>query len=72
MYDSLLDASITSIDQLEETFLEKWNIKIEHIHVLIKILDYVKQTKNNTAKEFHTRFETLLQRIPASHHTKDD
>jgi hypothetical protein len=26
-YDDLLDASITSMDQLEETFLEKWVIK---------------------------------------------
>jgi hypothetical protein len=33
-YDDLPDASITSMDQLEETFLKKWNIKLEDIHML--------------------------------------
>jgi hypothetical protein len=70
-YDSLPDANITSMDQLEETFLEKWNIKIEDIHMLIKRLEYVKQTKNEIVKEFHTRFENLLQQIPRSHRPKD-
>jgi hypothetical protein len=36
--------------------------------MLIKRLDYAKQTKNETVKEFHTRFEDLLQQIPGSHH----
>jgi hypothetical protein len=70
-YDDLPDASITSMDQLEETFLEKWGIKLEDIHMLIKILEYMKQTKNETVKEFHTRFENLLQQIPRSHRPED-
>ena len=65
------DASITSMDQLEETVLEKWGIKLEYIHVLIKILEYMKQTKNETVKEFHTRFENLVQQIPRSHCPED-
>jgi hypothetical protein len=70
-YDDLPDASITSIDQLEETFIEKWGIKLEYIHMLIKIFKYMKQTKSETIKEFHTRFENLLQQIPRSHHPED-
>jgi hypothetical protein len=70
-YDRLLDANIISMDQLEETFLEKWNIKIEDIHMLINRVEYMKQTKNKTIKEFHTRFEYLLQQIPRYHHPED-
>jgi hypothetical protein len=55
-YDNLPDASITSMNQLEETFLNKWNIKIEDICMLIKRLEFMKQTENETVKEFHTRF----------------
>jgi hypothetical protein len=63
--------TITSMDQLEETFLEKWGIKLEDTHMLIKRLEYMKQTKNETVKEFHTRFENLLQQIPRSHQPED-
>jgi hypothetical protein len=70
-YDNLPDANITSMDQLEETFLKKWNIKIEDICMLIKRLEYMKQTENETVKEFHTRFENLLHQIPRSHHPED-
>jgi hypothetical protein len=55
-YDDLHDDIITSMDQLEEIFLEIWGIKLEDIHILIKILEYMKQTKNDIVKEFHTRF----------------
>jgi hypothetical protein len=34
-YDNLPNANITSMDQLEETFLNKWNIKIEDIRMLV-------------------------------------
>jgi hypothetical protein len=44
-YDDLPDASITSMDQLEETFLEKWGIKLEDIHMVIKRLEYMKHVK---------------------------
>jgi hypothetical protein len=70
-YDDLPNASITSMDQLEKTFLDKWGIKLEDIHMLIKRLEYMKQTKNETANEFHTRFEKLLQQIPRSHCPED-
>jgi hypothetical protein len=70
-YDDLPDASITSMNRLEKTFLKKWGVKLEDIHMLIKILEHMKQTKNETIKEFHTRFENLLQQIPGSHHPED-
>jgi hypothetical protein len=59
------------MDQLEETFLKKWIIKLEYVHMLMKILDYMQQTKNDIVKEFHTRFEKLLQQIPISHRPED-
>jgi hypothetical protein len=52
-YDDLPDASITSMDQLEETFLKKWGIKLRDIQMLIKRLEYMKQTKNESIWEFH-------------------
>jgi hypothetical protein len=70
-YDGLPNASITSMDQLEETFLKRWNIKIEDIHMLIKKLEHMKQTQNETVREFTTRLENLLHQIPRSHHPKD-
>jgi hypothetical protein len=63
-YDDLPNASITSMDQLEETFLEKWGVKLEDIHILIKILEYMKQTKNETAKEFNTRLRICYNKFP--------
>jgi hypothetical protein len=70
-YNSLTDANITYMDQLEETFLKRWNIKIEYVHMLIKRLEHTKQTQNNTVREFRTRFENLLHQIPRSHHPED-
>jgi hypothetical protein len=46
-YDGLLDDNITFMDQLEETFIKIWNIKIEYIHMLIKIIEHMKQTHND-------------------------
>ena len=37
-YDDLPDASITSMNQLEEVFLKEWGIKLEEIQTLLKIL----------------------------------
>jgi hypothetical protein len=62
-YDGLPDASITSMDQLEEVFLEKWDPGI-----LIDRLDRIKKNKNETVREFHDRFERLLQQIPTNLH----
>jgi hypothetical protein len=70
-YDDLPNASITSIDQLEETFLKRWGIKLEDIQMLIKRIEYIKQTKNETINEFQDRFENLLYHIPIIHHPRD-
>jgi hypothetical protein len=67
-YDSLPDANITSMDQLEETFLKRWNIKIEDINMLINKLNNIKKNENETVREFHDRFRGLVQQIPASYH----
>jgi hypothetical protein len=67
-YDSLPDANITSMDQLEEVFLKRWSIK-EDIHMLITRLNYIEKTENETVREFHTKFERLLQQIPRIHHS---
>ena len=62
-YDSLPDASITSMDQLEDIFLGKWSIK-EYVYSLLNELNNIKKNENETVNEFHIRFKRLLQRIP--------
>ena len=59
-YDDLPVASITSMDQLEETFLKRWGMKLEDIQTLLKGLGYAKQTENETVWDFQDRFEKLL------------
>jgi hypothetical protein len=66
-YDDLPDASITSMDQLEEVFLEKWDPC-----VLLNKLNHMKKNKNEIVREFHDKFERLLQQIPVSHHLSHD
>jgi hypothetical protein len=61
-YDSLPDAKITSMDQLEEVFLKIWSVK-EHMYLLLNELSGIKNTESETVGEFHTRFERLLQQI---------
>jgi hypothetical protein len=39
--------------------------------MLLKILEYIKQTENETVREFQDRFENLLWKIPRSHHLED-
>jgi hypothetical protein len=70
-YHDLPDASITSMDQLEETFLKRWGIELEDIQILLKRLEYIKQTENETIRKFQDRFENLLYQIPRSHHARD-
>jgi hypothetical protein len=55
------------MDQLEEVFLEKWDPC-----VLVIKLNYIKKNKNETVREFHDRFERLLQQIPVCHHPSHD
>jgi hypothetical protein len=44
---------------------------LEDIQILLKRLEYIKQTKNETFKEFDTRFENFLYKIPRNHHLRD-
>jgi hypothetical protein len=62
-----LMASIKTMDKLEEVFLKRWSIKEDPNMLLIRLNNLVKQ-ENETIREFHNRFETLLQKIPVSHH----
>jgi hypothetical protein len=71
-YDNLPDASITTMEQLEETFLEKWGIQLEYISVLLKRFKHIKQTENETLRDFQDRFEDTLYQIPKSHHPEDE
>jgi hypothetical protein len=57
-YDGLPNASITSMDQLEEAFIKRWNIK-EDPMVLVNKLNYIKKNENETVREFHTRFQKM-------------
>jgi hypothetical protein len=70
-YLSLPDGSIKTMDRLEEAFLKRWSVK-EDPNMLLTRLNNLAKYENESIQEFHTRFETLLQRIPASHHPKDD
>jgi hypothetical protein len=70
-YLSLPDGSIKTMDRLEEVFLKRWSIK-EDPNMLLTRLNTLWKHENESIREFHTRFETLLQQIPASHHSKDD
>jgi hypothetical protein len=70
-YLSLPDGSIKTMDRLEEAFLKRWSVK-EDPNMLLTRLNNLAKYENESIWEFHTRFETLLQRIPTSHHLKDD
>jgi hypothetical protein len=71
-YDNLPNASITSMDQFEEVFLEEWGIQSEDISVLQKNFEDIKQTENETLFNFQDRFEDTLHQIPASHRPKQE
>jgi hypothetical protein len=70
-YDDRLDVIITTMDQLEETFLKIWGIKLEDIQMLLKRLEYAKKIENETLWDFQNRFERLLYHIPRSHYPGD-
>jgi hypothetical protein len=70
-YLSLPDGSIKTMDRLEEAFLKRWSVK-EDPNMLLTRLNNLAKYENESIQEFHTRFETLLQRIPTNHHLKDD
>jgi hypothetical protein len=66
-----LNGSIKTMDRLEEAFLKRWSIK-EDPNMILTRLNIFSEYENESIREFHTRFETLLQRILVSHHPKDD
>jgi hypothetical protein len=70
-YDDLPDASITSMNQLEEVFLKEWGIRLGDISVLLKIFEHIKQAENETLFDFQSRFEGTLCQIPRSHRPED-
>jgi hypothetical protein len=70
-YLSLPDGSIKTMDRLEQIFLRRWSIKEDPNMLLTRLNSFAKH-ENESIQEFHTRFEALLQRIPPSHHLKDD
>jgi hypothetical protein len=65
-YNGLPDASIKTMDRLEELFLKQWSVK-EDPNMLIRLNNLTKQ-ENETVREFHDKFENLMQKIPMSHH----
>jgi hypothetical protein len=70
-YDDLPDASITSMNQLEETFLEKWGIQLRRHLSTTKKFEHIKQTENETLFDFQSRFEGTLCQIPRSHRPEE-
>jgi hypothetical protein len=51
-YDTLPNANITTMEQLEQTFFKSWGMKLEDIQPLLKELEYAKQTKDETVWDF--------------------
>jgi hypothetical protein len=70
-YNGLPDASITSMDQLEEVLLKVWSVE-EDPKMLLTILNNITKAKNETVMEFHDKFERLVQQIPKSHHPSNN
>jgi hypothetical protein len=70
-YDNLPDASITTMEQFEKTFLERWGIQLEDIPALLKELEHIKQAEDETVRDFQIRFENMLYQIPESHHPEE-
>jgi hypothetical protein len=70
-YDNLPDASITTMEQFEETFLGIWGTRLEDIPVLLERLEHIKQNEDETVRDFQDRFENMLYQIPESHHPED-
>jgi len=70
-YENLPHASITTMEQLEETFLKIWVIQLEEIPVLLKKIEHIKQIENEIVRQLLDRFEEILYQIPGSHHPED-
>ena len=70
-YDNLPYANITTMEQFEKTFLERWGIQLEDIPALLKELEHIKQAEDETVRDFQDRFENTLYQIPESHHPEE-
>jgi len=70
-YDSLPNAIIKTMDQLEHVFLKRWSVK-EDYNMLLRRLNDIKKSDNETVMEFQANFEILLQQIPRIHHPEGD
>ena len=66
-YDGLPNASITSMDQVEEVFLGRWNVK-EDLDMLLQRLVHIKKAENEFVRDLHTKFKRMLQQLHRSHH----
>jgi hypothetical protein len=70
-YDSLPNKSIKTMDQIEETFLNRWITK-EDTNILLTRLTKIKKSENEIVREFNARFENLFQQVPSNHHPRKD
>jgi hypothetical protein len=70
-YDNLPDASITTMEQFEETFLERWGIQLKDIPVLLEKLEHIKHAEDEIVRDFQDRFENMLYQVPKSHHPEE-
>jgi hypothetical protein len=66
-YNNLPNASISSMDKLEEVFLQRWSVK-RNPNILLMRLNCLTKVENETVQEFHDKFERIVQQIPVSHH----
>jgi hypothetical protein len=70
-YNGLPDASITTMDKLEEVFLKRWSVKEDPNMLLIR-LNNITKSENETVREFHDKFERLVQKISVSYHPSNN
>jgi hypothetical protein len=60
-YDNLPDAGITTMEQFEKTFLERWGIQLEDIPALLKELEHIKQAEDITLRyNLHLAFLVII------------
>jgi hypothetical protein len=59
------------MDKLEEVFLKRWSVKEDPSMLLIR-LNNIKKAKNEIVREFHDKFERLIQQILTSHHPSNN
>jgi hypothetical protein len=70
-YNGIPNASIKTMDRLEEVFLKRWSVNEDPNMLFIRMNNLVKQ-ENETVREFHDTFENLTQNIPIIQHTADN